>query len=135
MTSLPTYTADIKDQNMGANPETEDETMMRPRMARRSILRAVACAILIYCFIILPSTSYIRPFQYIHLPSSQPCHPHQKSALVAEHTLVPLEAHIMSKCPDAQVQRKLALYRMAQADFVAGLSQNDGATNYAKSNG
>lgn len=107
--------------------------MNRPSVTRKYLARFV-CIVLFFYFGVQPLLSFMKPAAYLHMPSRQPCHPHQKIPELTEPALVPLEAHIMSKCPDAKVTTQ-APYATADANILVGLLEVDGSTDYAKSDG
>lgn len=127
MSILPSHTPKVTDPLLGANQEQEDdETMIRSGTLRKTLIRLVACGIVIFGFIYLPATS-----SSIHLPIPWTGNP---PAPVKEPVLVPLEAHIISKCPDTRVSWQ-ACNTFADANIAIGLSQVDGFTNDAKGDG
>lgn len=95
---LPTVASDIKHPVMD---DERDETMFVRSPGRRNRPFAIAFGVVALCYLLWSAAFRSHTF---HLP----CHgqnsklntPVQSSAV---NSLVPLEAHIMSKCPDAKV--------------------------------
>lgn len=96
--SLPTHTSDITSPLLGtkAQPAKDDEMLGRRRFSQKAIRWLVVIWIVFFVYILLPTISSLH---YFHLPHRS----HGETPAVREPTLVPFEAHIMSKCPDAQV--------------------------------
>lgn len=95
--SLPTHTADITSPLLGTKQLAKDDEMLgRRRFSQKALKCLLALSVIFSVYILLPT---ISSSHYFHLPHRS----HGEAPVVREPTLVPLEAHIMSKCPDAQV--------------------------------
>jgi hypothetical protein len=131
MGSLPAFTNDIKHPNMGTE---KDEAMLirtpPPRIAR-GILPVGLCVLVAFAYYFCGQGFGER---------SLPPRPMQNSLLDTwdqrntDGVLVPLEAHIMSKCPDAQVS-VAGFISIADSNMLVGLSQDDGSAYHAKGYG
>jgi hypothetical protein len=104
MASLPSYNGDIKEPNMGSPQSTKltERTEERPTAKARGVVTKFIYGMLFVYLIVRPILSLSMPTN-LHLPYRKPCHNQKQLAPNMAHTLVPFEAHIMSKCPDAQV--------------------------------
>lgn len=95
---LPTVTSDIKHPVMD---DEKDETMFVRSPGRRHRPLAIAFGVVALCYFLW--SAVLRSYAF-HLP----CHIQEAKLdapvqILGDKPLIPLEAHIMSKCPDAKV--------------------------------
>ncbi len=103
MPPLPTtYPRDLKHPEM---LNEKDEAMFHHRTNRRNRPFAVAFAAVALCYVLWTAVS--RPHLFQHFCHGQASGSKSPMSLLPQaqddRPLVPLEAHIMSKCPDARV--------------------------------
>ncbi|PBP23568.1 gamma interferon inducible lysosomal thiol reductase [Diplocarpon rosae] len=98
MSALPTTQfRDVKHSEMLVD---KDDAMLHHRTNRRNRPLAIAFAIVGFCYLLWTSVSRPQLFRHLcHGQASQSDLP--STQLQNGNALVPLEAHIMSKCPDA----------------------------------
>ncbi|KAE8447682.1 hypothetical protein EG329_010488 [Mollisiaceae sp. DMI_Dod_QoI] len=127
---LPTVASDLKHPIMN---NEKDETMLIRSPGRRNRPLAIAFGAVALCYLLW--TTVFRSYTF-HLP----CH-HQDAKLntpaevLDDKHLVPLEAHIMSKCPDAKDCLKMMVLPTMQRvldkvnftlSFIGTPTDNDG---------
>ena len=95
---LPTVTTDPKHPDM--DNEKGESMRIRPTSRRHRPL-AIAFASVAFCYLVW--TSLFRSHMFPHICSTHSEILDGPPLVLDDKPLVPLEAHIMSKCPDAQV--------------------------------
>ena len=98
--TLPTFTSDVKDPLIRAEGRREEE-----KMPARSLRRRLATPFVLFVLVAAFYFTFSTLADLLSL-SNRPHSPvtaDEPPLEVLDHELVPLEAHIMSKCPDAQV--------------------------------
>jgi hypothetical protein len=96
--------------------EKAEAMLTRPsRPRRRPLLTGFAAVV--FCFLVWPATTKYNVFHRI-------CGQHSITPVTInqERALVPLEAHIMSKCPDAKVgsTRCLEIIKLTSRRIASG---------------
>jgi len=102
--TLPTVTDDLKQSNMD---NEKGETMFIRSSGRRNKPLAFGFAVVAFCYFMSTAVSRFAVPVFHNLCSKHGVTPVMVQHGAADRALVPLEAHIMSKCPDAKDCLKL----------------------------